>query len=70
MFGNGIALLLEFFEEIRDGAGVELQFRAEFRTGRPATRELVENTELDGGEQDFGRRERKSGLKNGVGVCC
>jgi hypothetical protein len=56
----------ERIEEIRDGARVELQFRAELRPSQVAICELGENTKLDGCEQDFGRPKRKGGLKNGV----
>ena len=46
---------------------MELQFRAQLLTGQSAIRQFGENTKLDSGQQDFGRPERKSGLKNGIG---
>ena len=43
---------------------MQFQFLAKFCPGETALAEFGEQTELDGGEQDLGRPERESGLKN------
>ena len=51
-------------EEVRDGARVRAEVRAEFEAGAAAASELCEHAKLNGSEQDLGRPERKRGLQN------
>jgi hypothetical protein len=44
---------------------VQLQLRAQLRTGKAPSSEFGEQAEFDGREEDFGMPEAKSGLQDG-----
>src|SRR6185312_16252378 len=57
----------EGVKEVGDAARMEAEFATQLLSREAAITQPGEHAEFDGGPQDFGRPERKSGLENGIG---